>query len=145
MGGRHVWRITLYMNIIIIILKRLYYIVYYYVCAMSPGVMQRYAIFVKRSYCYYRRHIIIVTYVKSVSSLIISCLYMSSSRSTCALSFDPDSLHAWSAPEAINVLDNTIYIQHDVIFSTIEYYVPRYLTIYYIADNNLHEFANCSS
>lgn len=59
--------------------------------------------------CYYRRYIIIVTYVKSVSSLIISCLYMSSSRSTCALSFDPDSLHAWSAPEAINVLDNTIY------------------------------------
>lgn len=46
-----------------------------------------------------------VTHVKSVSSLMISCLYMSSSLSTCALSLDPDSLHAWSAPEAINALD----------------------------------------
>lgn len=109
---------------------------------MSLGVIQRYAIFVKRSYYYYRRYIIIVTHVKSVSSLIISCLYMSSSRSTCALSFDPDSLHAWSAPEAINVLDNTIY--NITLYSARSNitYLGNYILYCVAADNNLHEFAN---
>jgi len=64
-------------------------------------------------YVYTREHNVtfpstVVTYVKSVSSLIISCLYISSSLSTCALSFDPDSFHAWSAPEAINALHTEI-------------------------------------